>query len=47
VLGLFKIIDYSTAFILLTVLTLVRLAANIYVNNTLTAEQAEGFPYRA
>ena len=47
VLGLFKIIDYTTGFILITIVTLVRLAANLYVNNALTAEQAEGFPFRA
>jgi hypothetical protein len=47
VLGLFKIIDYTTGFILITIFTLLRLAANLYVNNALTAEQAEGFPFRA
>jgi hypothetical protein len=47
VLTLVKVMDYRTGFILVIVLTLVRLAANVYVNNTLTAEQAEGFPFRA
>jgi hypothetical protein len=47
VLALFRVIDYRTAFILFTIVTLVRLAANLYVNNVLTAEQAEGFPFRA
>jgi hypothetical protein len=46
VLALFKVIDYRTGFILFTIVTLVRLAANLYVNNVLTAEQAEGFPFR-
>ena len=47
VLTLVKVMDYRTGFILVIVLTLVRLAANVYVNNVLTAEQAEGFPFRA
>ena len=47
VLALFKVIDYGTGFILFAIVTLVRLAANLYVNNALTAEQAEGFPFRA
>jgi hypothetical protein len=47
VLALFKVIDYRTGFILFTIVTLVRLAANLYVSNVLTAEQAEGFPFRA
>lgn len=47
VLALFTVIDYGTGFILFTILTLVRLGANLYVNNALTAEQAEAFPFRA
>jgi hypothetical protein len=40
-------IDYSTGFIAFTVITVVRLGANLYLNNVLKPEQAESFPFRA
>jgi hypothetical protein len=47
VLTLFKVMDYRTGFVLFAVVTVVRLGANLYVNNVLTPEQAESFPFRA
>ncbi len=47
-LPFFTMIDYSTGFIVFTVIILVRLAANLYTNNILqlTPEQYESFPLR-
>jgi hypothetical protein len=42
-----KTIDYSTGFIAFTVIILVRLGANLYLNNVLKPEQVETFPFRA
>jgi hypothetical protein len=47
VLPILKIIDYGTGFIAFTIITAVRLSANLYRNNVLTLEQAERFPFRA
>ena len=47
VLPIAKIIDYGTGFITFTVITVIRLSANLYRNNGLTLEQAERFPFRA
>ena len=47
VLPLAKVMDYRTGFILVIAATLVRLVANVYVNNARTAAQAEAFPFRA
>jgi len=41
------IINYSTGFIMFTVILVARLAANLYRNNVLTMEQAEVFPLRS
>ena len=41
------IIDYSTGFILLTIVLFVRLVANLLRNNLLTLDQAEVFPLRS
>ncbi len=46
-LPLLGIIDYSTGFIVLTVVLVTRLGANLYRNNVLTLEQAEVFPLRS
>jgi len=46
-LTLTKTIGYRTGFVAFTVITVVRLAANLYLNNVLTPEQVEGFPLRA
>ncbi len=40
-------IDYSTGFIAFTAISVVRLCANLYMNNALTLEQAERFPLRS
>lgn len=47
-LPFFTMINYSTGFIVFTVIILVRLAANLYTNNVLqlTPEQYERFPLR-
>lgn len=47
-LPFFTMIDYSTGFIVFTVIILVRLTANLYTNNILqlTPEQYESFPLR-
>jgi hypothetical protein len=47
VLVLTKAIDYRTGFIAFGILTVIRLAANLYLNNGLDPEQAESFPFRA
>ena len=47
VLPLVGIIDYGTGFIAFTAITLLRFSANLYLNNALTLEQAERFPFRA
>jgi hypothetical protein len=47
VLPITKTIDYGAGFIAFTVITAVRLSANLYRNNVLTLEQAERFPFRA
>lgn len=47
VLPITKSIDYGTGFVAFTVVTVVRLSANLYRNNILTLEQAERFPFRA
>lgn len=39
-------IDYSTGFITFIAITLGRLSVNLYLNNVLTLEQAECFPFR-
>jgi hypothetical protein len=39
-------IDYSTGFVAFAIITLVRLVANLYLNNVLEAQQAESFPFR-
>ena len=46
-LPLLGIIDYSTGFVAFIVIILVRLGANLYLNNVLKPEQAESFPFRA
>ena len=46
-LPLLGIIDYSTGFIWLSVVLVARFAANLYMNNALTLEQAEVFPLRS
>jgi len=45
---LFSTIDYSTGFILFTIVILVRLLLNLYTNNLidLTPEQYESYPFR-
>ena len=40
-------LDYRTGFYLFTVITFIRLTANLYRNNALTLEQAERFPFQA
>jgi hypothetical protein len=47
VLPITKTIDYGTGFITFTVITAIRLSANLYRNNVLTLDQAERFPFRA
>jgi nicotinamide riboside transporter PnuC len=47
VLPFTKTIDYRTGFIAFTVVTTIRAGANLYRNNVLKPEQAEGFPLRA
>jgi len=42
-----KTIDYSTGFIAFTVIILVRLGANLLLNDVLELEQAGSFPFRA
>jgi hypothetical protein len=39
-------IDYSTGFTAFAAITVVRLGANLYLNNVLEPEQAESFPFR-
>jgi hypothetical protein len=39
-------IDYRTGFVAFAGITLVRLVANLYLNNVLEPKQAEGFPFR-
>ena len=46
VLPITNTIDYGTGFIAFTVITAIRLSANLYRNNVLTLEQAERFPFR-
>ncbi len=45
-LPFFTPVDYSTGFIALTVIIIVRLSANLYANNVLEPEQFESFPFR-
>lgn len=40
-------IDYTTGFVVFTAICIVRLIANLYANNTLTAEQYDTFLFRA
>ena len=47
VLTLLQVIDHDTGFILFVVITVVRLAANLYLNNVLEPERFESFPFRA
>jgi hypothetical protein len=47
VLTLIGAIDSPTGFVAFFVITLIRAGANLYRNNALTLEQAEGFPLRA
>ena len=47
VLPFTKIIDYRTGFIAFFVVTVIRAGVNLYRNNVLNPEQAEGFPLRA
>ena len=47
VLGLFKVIDYRTAFIAFLDITIFRAMANFVRNNLLTPEQAESLPLRS
>jgi hypothetical protein len=42
----FTPIEYSTGFIALAIIILVRLIANVYANNFLEPEQFESFPFR-
>ena len=42
-----KTIDYSTGFIAFTAIILVRLGANLLLNNVLKLEQTGSFPFRA
>ena len=41
-----RVIDYRTGFIVFTVVTFARLAANLYVNNVLEPVQFDSFPFR-
>jgi hypothetical protein len=41
-----RIIDYRTGFTFFLIITIIRLLANLFRNNVLTAEQAERFPLR-
>jgi len=47
-LPFFTAIDYSTGFIVFSIIIFVRLAINLYTNNALelTPAQYEGFPFR-
>ena len=47
-LPFFTTIDYSTGFIMFTVIIFVRLGINLYLNNVLKLkpEQYESFPFR-
>ncbi len=47
-LPFFMIIDYSTGFLVFTVIIAIRLGLNLYTNNVLdlTLEQYESFPFR-
>ena len=47
VLTVFKVVDYRTGFIGFALIILVRLVANLYANNFLTAESFENFPFRS
>ena len=47
VLALTGTIDYGTAFIAFGLATAARFSANLYINNVLSPEQAEGFPFRS
>ena len=47
VLTLLQVIDYDTGFILFAIITIVRLGANLYLNNVLQPERFESFPFRA
>ena len=47
VLPLLDVIDYGTGFVAFAAVTAIRLSANLYLNNVLTLEQAERFPFRA
>lgn len=47
VLGLFKVIDYRTAFITFLIITICRAIANAVRNNILPPEQAKTFPLRS
>jgi hypothetical protein len=41
-----NIINYRTGFITFTVISFIRLGANLYRNNILAPEQAENYPFR-
>ncbi len=46
VLPFTKTINYNAGFMTFTIITVVRLSANLYRNNVLTLEQAVSFPFR-
>jgi len=45
-LPFFTPVEYSTGFIVFTVIIFVRLVANLYVNNVLSPEKYGSFPFR-
>jgi hypothetical protein len=47
VLPFTKVIDYSTGFIMLFIVLIIRAIVNIYRNNVLNLEQAESLPFRS
>ncbi|MCC6615679.1 MAG: hypothetical protein IT320_19575 [Anaerolineae bacterium] len=47
VLALTGTVDYGTGFIAFGLATVARFSANLYMNNVLSFEQAEVFPFRS
>ena len=47
ILSFFDIISYKTGFILFSIVTIIRIIANILRNNLLTFDQGEKFPLRS
>jgi hypothetical protein len=47
VLTFMKTIEYGPAFIAFTAVIVVRLSANLFLNNVLDPEQAERYPFQA